>query len=117
MTIGFVFTRAPFGDTQGREGLDALLAASNYTDNIAVFFIFDGVMQLLAGQDPTTLLCRDHIKSFKLLPLYDVEQIYICQDSLALRGLAEVDLALDAQSLPQAKMAAKMAACRQLVRF
>lgn len=48
--IAFVFSTAPHGTAAGREGLDALLATSALTDDLAVFFIADGVFQLLSGQ-------------------------------------------------------------------
>ncbi|HAJ4113923.1 DsrE family protein, partial [Escherichia coli] len=41
--IAFVFSTAPHGTAAGREGLDALLATSALTDDLAVFFIADGV--------------------------------------------------------------------------
>ncbi|MCO1634158.1 sulfurtransferase complex subunit TusC, partial [Escherichia coli] len=50
--IAFVFSTAPHGTAAGREGLDALLATSALTDDLAVFFIADGVFQLLPGQKP-----------------------------------------------------------------
>jgi sulfur relay (sulfurtransferase) DsrF/TusC family protein len=36
----------------GQEGLDALLATSALTEEIGVFFVGDGVFQLLPGQRP-----------------------------------------------------------------
>lgn len=45
--IAFVFSTVPHGTAAGREGLDALLATSALTDDLAVFFIADGVFQLL----------------------------------------------------------------------
>lgn len=50
--IAFVFSTAPHGTAAGREGLDALLATSALTDDLTVFFIADGVFQLLSGQSP-----------------------------------------------------------------
>ena len=47
--VAFVFTSAPHGSASGREGLDALLATSALTEDIGVFFLGDGVFQLLAG--------------------------------------------------------------------
>lgn len=85
--IAFVFSTAPHGTTAGREGLDALLATSALTDNLAVFFIADGVFQLLPGQKPDAVLARDYIATFKLLGLYDIEQCWICAASLRERGL------------------------------
>ncbi|HIB0147014.1 TPA: sulfurtransferase complex subunit TusC [Escherichia coli] len=85
--IAFVFSTAPHGTTAGREGLDALLATSALTDDLAVFFIADGVFQLLPGQKPDAVLARDYIATFKLLGLYDIEQCWICAASLRERGL------------------------------
>lgn len=98
--IAFVFTSAPHGSSSGREGLDALLAASAFTDEIGVFFIGDGVFQLLAGQQPDVILARDYIATFKVLPLYDIDQYWLCAASLRERGLGkETDFVLPAQQL------------------
>lgn len=48
--VAFVFSSAPHGSAAGREGLDALLATSALTDDIGVFFVGDGVFQLLPEQ-------------------------------------------------------------------
>jgi tRNA 2-thiouridine synthesizing protein C len=83
------FSSAPHGSASGREGLDALLATSALTEDIGVFFLGDGVFQLLAGQQPQAILARDYIATFKVLPLYDIETFYVCADSLAARGLSD----------------------------
>ena len=85
--VAFVFTSAPHGSAAGREGLDALLATSALTDDIGVFFMGDGVLQLLAGQQPQQILARDYIATFKGLPLYDIETFWVCAASLKERGL------------------------------
>ncbi|URN98946.1 sulfurtransferase complex subunit TusC [Leclercia adecarboxylata] len=87
--VAFVFNSAPHGSASGREGLDALLATSALTEEIGVFFIGDGVFQLLAGQQPQAVLARDYIATFKVLPLYDIETFYVCASSLQARGLNE----------------------------
>ncbi|ATA22452.1 sulfurtransferase complex subunit TusC [Gibbsiella quercinecans] len=102
--VAFVFTHGPHGCSGGREGLDALLATSALSEDIGVFFIGDGVLQLLPGQQPAKVLARDYIATFGVLPLYDVEQCYLCEASLQERGLAqETPWVLDATVLaPQA---------------
>jgi sulfur relay protein TusC/DsrF len=50
------FSSAPHGSAAGREGLDALLATSALSDEIGVFFVGDGVFQLLPGQQPSAVL-------------------------------------------------------------
>lgn len=87
--IAFVFTSAPHGSSSGREGLDALLATSALSVDVGVFFIGDGVLQLLAGQKPDVVLTRDYISTFKILPLYDITSCWLCAESLRERGLSE----------------------------
>ncbi|MBP1132954.1 tRNA 2-thiouridine synthesizing protein C [Serratia sp. PL17] len=99
--IAFVFTQSPHGSAGGREGLDALLATSALSEEVGVFFIGDGVLQLLPGQQPEKILARNYIATFGVLPLYDVEQCYLCQASLQERGLGQVtDWVLGAEILP-----------------
>lgn len=86
--IAFVFTSAPHGSSGGREGLDALLATSALSDDCGVFFIGDGVLQILPGQQPERILSRHHAAAFGVLALYDIEACYLCQQSLVERGLS-----------------------------
>ena len=87
--IAFVFTQAPHGNASGREGLDALLATSAVSEAPGVFFIGDGVLQLLMNQQPALIHGRDYIATFKGLPLYDVTECWVCAASLKARGLDE----------------------------
>ena len=75
--VAFVFSSAPHGSAAGREGLDALLATSALTDDLGVFFVGDGVFQIIPGQQPGKILARDYIATFKLLSLYDIEQCWL----------------------------------------
>ena len=59
--VAFVFSTVPHGSASGREGLDALLATSALTEDLGVFFIGDGVFQILQGQQPDAVLARDYI--------------------------------------------------------
>ncbi len=87
--VAFVFSHAPHGTSAGREGLDALLATSALTEDIGVFFVSDGVLQLLPGQQPEKILARNYIATYGVLPLYEVEQCFICEASVNERGLAQ----------------------------
>ncbi len=115
--IGFIFSSAPHGSASGREGLDAVLAASNYTDNIALFFIGDGVFQLLQGQAPQTVLSRHYAATFKMLPLCDVTQVYVCADSLLARGLTEADLIIKTELKDAKALSQLIISCGSVLRF
>lgn len=116
-TLGFVFGSAPHGRAAGREGLDAILATSAYTEEIAVFFHGDGVLQLLKGQQPAEILSRDYIATFKMLDLYDIEQIYVCERSLQARGLSEAALLIDVTVCDPATFTAHLHACQRILTF
>ncbi|MCW8113090.1 sulfurtransferase complex subunit TusC [Yersinia intermedia] len=88
--VAFVFTQGPHGNSAGREGLDALLATSALSEDLGVFFLSDGVLQLLSQQQPEIILARNYIATFGVLPLYDVENCYICEASIEQRGLSGV---------------------------
>lgn len=98
--IAFVFRSAPHGSSAGREGLDALLAASALSDDPGVFFTGDGILQLQPGQHPEQILARDYIATFRVLPLYDIDSCFICAASVRERGLAvESDWVIDVTAL------------------
>ncbi|WP_207896678.1 sulfurtransferase complex subunit TusC [Cricetibacter osteomyelitidis] len=99
MKLAFVFRTAPHGTSVSREGLDALLAATAFCDEneIAVHFMDDGVLNLLKNQQPDHILQKDYIPLFKLLDLYDIENRYICEQSLQRFSLSEQDLVLNLQ--------------------
>jgi len=98
--VAFVFRSAPHGTSAGREGLDALLATSALSDDPGVFFIGDGVLQLLPGQQPEQVLARNHIATFRVLPLYDIESCFLCATSARERGLPQdSDWVIDVEML------------------
>lgn len=115
--IGFIFSSSPHGRASGREGLDAVLATSNFTEDLALFFIGDGVMQLIEGQNPDLILCRDYISTFKMLSLCGVEKIYVCKTSLLERGLREVALIIKAKIIEPENLSKQMMKCEKLLHF
>ena len=105
--LAILFTQPPFGSSISREGLDALLAASAFCDEeeLAICFLNDGVFNLLADQQPELLLQKDHIATFKLIELYDLTECFVCQESLAERGLDNSELVLrEAQKVSKIKL-------------
>lgn len=102
--IAFIGRRGPHGSAAGREGLDALLASSALTESLALFLIEDGVLQLVGEQQPQAILQRHYAPTFKLLALYDVEEVYVCADSLRERCLQPDDLIMEARCLPRAEL-------------
>ncbi|WP_343154192.1 sulfurtransferase complex subunit TusC [Buchnera aphidicola] len=84
--IAFVFSNAPHGTTFGKEGIDAVLATSSILKKITLFFIGDGIFQLLKSYKPERILTRDYTSLFSILSLYEIKNFYCCKLSLLERG-------------------------------
>lgn len=112
-----VFQSAPHGNSRGREGLDLLLLNASYEVECAALFVGDGVYQLITGQQPQLIDSKDHIVTFKALPLYDVEQIVVCQQSLQERGLSGENLIVDADLKTPSEISTLLANSKEVLTF
>lgn len=106
--VAFLFTQPPHGNSVGREGLDTILSVSTFIDDIAVFFIGDGVFHLLKHQEPKHILARDYISTFKVLALYDVDRCFASLESFNERGLATNNLLIDVTLLSPQTIAVQL---------
>lgn len=88
----YVMKTAPYDGYAAQEGLDALLAAAAFAQQVSVLYIGDGVFQLLAEQAPTQH--KSFAKMLQALAVYDVEDCFVHEPSLAARGVAETPLCL-----------------------
>ena len=119
MKLAFLFRTAPHGNAISREGLDALLAATAFCDEeeIGVFFVDDGVLNLLDGQNPELLLQKDFIRTFKLLDLYDIEQRFVCTDSLEQYNLQTEQLIISAEKIDRTSLINKLSQAEKVFTF
>ena len=119
MKLAFLFRTAPHGNAISREGLDALLAATAFCDEeeIGVFFIDDGVLNLLDGQNPELLLQKDFIRTFKFLDLYDIEQRFVCADSLDQYNLQAEQLIISAEKIDRTSLINKLSQAEKVFTF
>jgi tRNA 2-thiouridine synthesizing protein C len=86
-SIAIINRSAPYGSSNGQESLDMALAMSNFAQDVSVFFMDDGVFQLLLTQDPTVIEAKAYYKTFPALEFYDIENIFVCKQSLIQRGI------------------------------
>ena len=119
MKLAFLFRTAPHGNAISREGLDALLAATAFCDEeeIGVFFVDDGVLNLLDGQNPELLLQKDFIRTFKLLDLYDIEQRFVCANSLDQYNLQIEQLIISAEKIDRTSLINKLSQAEKVFTF
>jgi tRNA 2-thiouridine synthesizing protein C len=115
--IGIINKCLPHGCAQGRESLDLTLAMSAFNESLSLFFIGDGVYQLLVGHTPDESLQKHFQPLFKMLDLYDVENIYVCEQSLLQRVIKQDELLIDVTLLDTKQLKSKLALQDQLLSF
>ncbi|GAA0852322.1 sulfurtransferase complex subunit TusC [Aliiglaciecola litoralis] len=94
-TLAIVNHCAPYAGQAGQESTDLALAAGSFGQQVSVFFVNDGVFQLIAQQTPEQLQRKHFTKSFGAFEFYDIEHIYVCRTSLEKRGLSVTELAVE----------------------
>jgi len=97
--ILFITRKAPYGTGLSKEALDAILAASAYEQDIGLLFMDDGVFQLLDHQHPEAISAKNIGATLPVLPMYDIDKIYVQASALKNRGLTLEQLLLPAEPL------------------
>ncbi|MBJ2345784.1 sulfurtransferase complex subunit TusC [Pseudomonas sp. SAICEU22] len=87
--------QAPWSGPGAREALDIVLAGGAFDLPIGLLFLDDGVFQLAAGQHAKVVQQKDLSANLQALPMFGVDDLFVCADSAAERGLAVDALALD----------------------
>ena len=88
----YVNRKAPYGTIYALECLEVVLIAAAFDQDVSVVFVDDGVCQLKKNQDTSGIGMKNFSKTFGALDDYDVEKIYVEQESLDARGLTKDDL-------------------------
>lgn len=97
--IGVVIRHAPYGNNFAQETLDAILAASVYGQVLTLIFIGDGIFQLLNNQYPEAIQQKSFEKQLSAFELYDIDRLFICENSLAQRGVNSTQLSVNCKTL------------------
>ncbi|HWV15985.1 MAG TPA: sulfurtransferase complex subunit TusC [Cellvibrio sp.] len=91
----FVSRHAPYGSSIAKEALDAILAASAYNQQLSLLFMDEGVFQLLPAQEAQEIGQKSLAAMLPALSLYDIDEIYVHQESLQARQIESRELVLD----------------------
>ncbi|UTA46353.1 DsrE family protein [Simiduia sp. 21SJ11W-1] len=84
----FIFTHAGTADFRAKEGVDALLAAAAFEQDISVVFMADGVWALHSHNNPGTLGLPAINKQLPALELYGIDKLYALGADMTQRGIA-----------------------------
>ncbi|MHC8318909.1 sulfurtransferase complex subunit TusC [Pseudomonas sp. LB3P31] len=97
--------QSPWSGPGAREALDIVLAGGAFDLPIGLLFLDDGVLQLAPSQDAKALQQKDLSANLQALPMFGVEDLFVCADSAAVRGLGGFALE-EAQALSAAEITA-----------
>jgi tRNA 2-thiouridine synthesizing protein C len=88
----YVNRKAPYGTIYALEALEVVLVGAAFEQDVSLAFLDDGVYQLSKGQDTIDIGVKNFSFTYKALGDYDINKIYVEQESLAARGLTLDDL-------------------------
>lgn len=95
--ILYLLQQAPYIDSRVFESFDALLVAAAFDQKVSLLFRGDGVLQLLANQNPDGQ--RNLAKMLTSLEAYEVDQIFADSRAFEAHGLKLADCAIPPQLL------------------
>ena len=75
------------------------------------------MLNLLDGQNPELLLQKDFIRTFKLLDLYDIEQRFVCANSLDQYNLQAEQLIISAEKIDRTSLINKLSQAEKVFTF
>jgi tRNA 2-thiouridine synthesizing protein C len=88
----FVNRKAPYGTVYALESLEVVLISAAFDQDVSLAFVDDGVYQLKKGQKTDGIGMKNFSPTYKALGDYDINKLYIEQESLTERGLTIEDL-------------------------
>lgn len=92
--MAVVITRPPYQSLAGKEALDLALVAATFEQSVSLFFMGDGIWQLVKGQQPEVINQKNNSASFGALELYGIEQVYTDASAMKSNNLTVQDFVL-----------------------
>ncbi|OOV87754.1 sulfurtransferase complex subunit TusC [Oceanospirillum linum] len=112
-----IFRKPPIGTSWAREAIDLALVGAAFGQQATLLFMGDGVYQLLSNQQPDQVEQKGTQAMMKALPMYDIDQVFVCEKSLSERGLRANLLDFECQSISQASLQKLLNSHRQVFNF
>ncbi len=87
--------QSPWSGPSAREALDIALAGGAFDLPVGMLFMDDGVFQLVPSQSARQLQQKDITANLQALPMFGVEDLFICNTSLTERGMLSTKLSVE----------------------
>ncbi|WP_100657285.1 DsrE family protein [Alteromonas flava] len=77
-----IITHSPYSSSDSADAIDFALASTGYGHDCSILLCEHGVRYLSHSGDCKAFTLKDPRKQLNVLPFYDVEELYICAESL-----------------------------------
>ncbi len=104
----FVNRKAPYGTIYALEGLEVVIIAATFDQDVSMVFLDDGVYELVKQQQTKGIGMKNFSPIYRALDDYDIQKIYVEKESLEARGLTVEQLLIPVEVLASQDMAALM---------
>lgn len=115
--ILFITDKAPYASISAKESLDAALVGAAFGQEISLLFRGDAVYQLIKNQSPDVLPQKNIGAALTALELYDIQQVFVCRQSMLTRGLKANDFVIETQPFDPEQLADLMEAQDHILTF
>ena len=102
LTTSIVIASPPFSQIDGKEGVDLALVCAAFDHKVNLIFIEQGIFHLIEAQNEAFFDDKLQDKQLKALEFYDIEQIYVEQESLEILTLDSSQLIDSAKIISRA---------------
>ena len=92
ITVNIVIKTTLLNGSEFKEALDLSLVSAAFDQQVRLIFIDQGVNNLISGQNYHTLGNKNGLDLLNGLEFYDIDEIYVEQESLNQRGIQEQQL-------------------------
>jgi tRNA 2-thiouridine synthesizing protein C len=113
--IGLLVRSGPYRGRSSRDQLDLALAAASLDFRLSLFFIGDGLLQLLERRDSGEAGLADALRGWRALPDFGSIDVMALDRDLAPLVAAGERLALKAKAVNGAEFAERLSACDRVL--
>ena len=100
----FVNRKAPYGTVYALEALEVVLISAAFDQDVSMVFVDDGVYELVKGQNTKAIGMKNFSPTYRALEGYDIEKLYVDEESLKARGLTTESLLVPVEVLNSAQI-------------
>ena len=104
----FLNRKAPYGTVYALEALEVVLISAAFDQDVSMVFVDDGVYELVKGQNTKAIDVKNFSPTYRALEGYDIEKLYVDDESLKARGLTTESLLVPVEVLNAAQIAELM---------